>query len=92
MIKSFSMNDLQKCCELYIRTFNGEPWYDHWTEETAYARLLELAENKRFLGYTLWDKDELLGAVFCHLKTFHNGSEIFVDELWVSSNHQRKGY
>jgi len=92
MIKPFSMSDLQNCCELYVRTFNGEPWYDHWTVETAYDRLLELAENKRFLGYTLWNDDELIGAVFCFLKTYYNGSEIFVEELWVSSDYQRKGY
>jgi len=92
MIKPFSMKDLQKCCELYVRTFNGEPWYDHWTSETAHARLLEIAENKRFLGYTLWDNAELIGAIFCYLKTYHNGSEIFVEEMWVSPYCQRKGY
>jgi len=90
-IKTFLMNDLQKCCELYVRTFNGEPWYDHWTKESAYARLFELTENKRFLGYTLWNNDELVGAVFCNLKTYHSGSEIYVEELWVSSDCQRKG-
>ena len=92
IIKQFSLNDLQKCCELYVRTFNGEPWYDQWTQKTAYTRLLEIAENKRFLGYTLWDNEELIGAVFCYLKTYYNGSEVFIEEIWVSPDHQRKGY
>jgi GNAT superfamily N-acetyltransferase len=92
MIKLFTMNDLQKCCELYVRTFSDEPWYDHWTKETAYARLLELVENKRFIGYTQWHEDELIGAAFCYLKTFQNGLEIFVEEMWVSPDFQRKGY
>ena len=91
-IKPFSMNDLQKCCELFIRTFNGEPWYEHWTTETAYARLLEVAENKRFFGYTLWDNKELTGAILCYLKTFHNGPEMFIEEMLISPDYQRKGY
>ena len=86
------MNDLQKCSDLYVRVFNSEPWNDEWTSETAHTRLLELSENKRFLGYTLWESDELIGAVFCYEKTFFKGNEIFIEEMWISPNYQHKGH
>ena len=91
MIKMFSMSDLQKCSDLYVRVFNGEPWNEKWTNDTAHARLLEFVENKRFLGYTLWESDELIGAIFCHVKTFYSGNEIFIEEMWISPDYQRKG-
>ena len=90
MIKEFSTSNLQKCCELYIQVFNGEPWNDNCTDEMAHAYLKELVEHKRFLGYTLWDGDCLIGAVFAHMKRFKY-DEIYIDELFISSDCQRKG-
>ena len=92
VIKKFCANDLQSCCDLYIKTFNAPPWNDMWTDEAALQCLSDLAERKRFLGYTIWDKNELVGAVFAYTKTFYKGDEIYVDELFVSPDHQRKGY
>jgi len=90
MIKEFSVNDLQKCCDLYIRVFNSEPWNDNWTDEMAHMYLHELTEHKRFLGYTLWDDDCLIGAVFAHMKRFKY-DEIYIDEFFISPDYQRKG-
>ena len=41
MTKIFSQDDLQKCCELYIKVFNGSPWYEghlrkRWDGSLAY--------------------------------------------------------
>ena len=92
MIKTFSIDDIQKCSELFIDVFNGSPWNDKWTSETANIYLQELIDNKRFLGFTLWDNDLLIGAVFCHMKNHYRGDEIFVDEMFISPDYQRKGY
>ena len=94
MIKLYSDVDFAKCCELFIDVFNGAPWNDSWTDGAARAYLGELAGHARFLGYTLWDGCEgaLIGAVFCHLKTHYRGDEIFVDEMYIASDYQRKGY
>ena len=92
MIKPFLICDFDKCCELFIRVFNEPPWNDNWTIETASKRLKEFVDNKRFLGYTLWEDDVLLGAVFCQMKTHFSGDEIFVEELFVSQDYQGKGH
>ena len=91
MVKDYTENDMQKCCKLYIQVFNGEPWNDNWTDKTANVYLQELTEHKRFLGYTLWDDDNLIGAVFARMKRFKY-DEIFVDELFIAPEYQRKGY
>jgi len=81
-----------KCCELFIQVFNAPPWNDKWTNETTEKYLREIIDNKRFMGYTLWENDVLTGVVFCHIKSHYKGDEIFVDELFVSPDYQRKGY
>ncbi|MCL2198214.1 MAG: GNAT family N-acetyltransferase [Defluviitaleaceae bacterium] len=92
MIKKFQPKDLQACCDLYIKTFNAPPWNDTWTQDAAFRCLSDLSERKRFLGYTLWEGGELVGAVFAYTKTFYKGDEIYIDELFISPDHQRKGY
>lgn len=92
MIRSFSQTNLQKCCELYINVFNAPPWNDEWTNETAHTYLKELTDHKRFLGFTLWTNEQLTGAVFAHMKNHYRGDEIYIDELFISPDHQRKGH
>jgi GNAT superfamily N-acetyltransferase len=92
MLKKFSTQDLPACCELYVKVFNAPPWNDSWTDEAVRQCLGDLAERKRFLGYTFWENDALVGAVFAHTKTFYKGDEIFIDELFIAPNCQRKGY
>jgi len=92
LIREFLNSDLQKCCEVFIQVFNTFPWNDKWTDKTACEYLKELIDNKKFIGYTLWDNSILVGAIFCHMKTHYKGDEIFVDELFISTEYQRKGY
>jgi len=91
MIREFSTEMLPACQELFIEVFNGEPWHDSWTPESAGARLREFSDNKRFFGFTLWEGEALAEAVFCHAATYYRGDEIFVDELFVSPAHRRRG-
>jgi len=92
MIREFTMAAFPACRDLFIEVFNGAPWHDGWTKESAGARLWEFVENKRFVGFTLWEGDALIGAIFCHAQTYYRGDEIFIDELFVSPGCQRKGY
>ena len=43
-IKFSDMNvlEIDLYTELFIRVFNGEPWNDKWTKETAKKRIMEL--------------------------------------------------
>ena len=92
MVKEFLINDIQKCCEILIQTFNNPPWNDKFTAETARIYLQELIDNKRFAGYTIWDNGLLVGAVFCHLRYNWRGDELSVDLIYISPEYQRKGY
>jgi len=92
MIREYSPEAFAACRDLLIQVFNGEPWNDNWTQESAGARLGEFVDHKRFVGFTLWEGDSLVGAVFCHAQTQYKGNEIVIEELFVTPGCQRKGY
>jgi len=92
MLKKFISDDFQLCCDLLIQTYNAPPVNDNWTSESAQIRFKDTIDNKRFIGYTLWENEVLIGAVFARMRTYHAGNEIVVEDLIVSPAHQRKGY
>ena len=92
MIKEFAINDFQKCCEVFMQTFNSPPWNDQFTIETAGIYLQELVDNKRFVGYTLWVDELLIGAAFCHMRYNWRGDEFCLDIIYISPDYQGKGY
>ena len=91
-IKKYSSESFSACCNLYIGVFNAPPWNDTWSIEATQRCLKDLTDNKRFVGFTLWENDILVGAVFAHEKTFYKGEEIYIDELFISPSCQRAGY
>ena len=91
VIREYSPEMFDACRKLFIEVFNSEPWNDCWTQESAGARLQEFVDNRRFFGFTLWEGETLVGAVFCHGSTYCKGGEVFIDELFVSPACQRKG-
>jgi len=92
MVEPFSQDDLQSCVDLFIETYNCPPWYNQWTTTTARNYLTELVDSKRFVGFTLWNQGKLIGAAFCHEKTWWNSDELYIDEFFISTRFQRKGY
>jgi GNAT superfamily N-acetyltransferase len=90
MIKNYTPDDFDRCCELYIQVFNGAPWFDKWTSESARAHVRELVDDNNFVGFTAWDGD-LVGAAFARTRTFYSGTELFIEELFIAPNCQRKG-
>ena len=92
MIEAYKNENFQKCVELFIETYNCAPWFNKWTLETAERYLQELINNKRFAGFILWRENNIIGAAFCHEKTWWNNDELYIDEFFIDPHFQRKGY
>ena len=92
MIKKFITDDFQKCCEVFVQTYNQPPWNDRFTFETARIFLQELLDNKRFTGFTLWENNLLIGFAFCHIRYNWRGDSLTIDILCIAPEYQRKGY
>lgn len=92
MIRKYQDNDLLLCSYILMTVYNNELWECHWTAQTAQKYLQEIVDQKRFVGFTLWENEKLIGAIFTHEKTWWSNDEIFIDEMFVLPEYQRKGH
>ncbi len=90
-IAPIGRTDLPRLAESYMRTFNGEPWWDRWDRDTALRRLRDLWETPGALCLALWERGELLGAVIGRRERYYHGDCFQIVEFWVEPATQRKG-
>lgn len=67
-------------------------WQCRWSFDTAKAYLTDYFEAKKFIGFVLEINEKVSGAMFCHEKIWWNNNEMFIDEMFIQSDLQRKGY
>lgn len=91
-IRLLETNHIQGCAELLMQAYNSAPWDDQWSKETAERYLNEFATNPRFVGFIMLENNRIIGAAFCHEKTWWTNDELYVDEFYISPDFQRKGY
>ena len=83
---------MKECSALLMQAYNGAPWENHWSLDTAETYLKEFTSNPRFVGFVVYENDCMIGAAFCHEKTWWSNDELFVDEFYFSPQYQRKGF
>lgn len=91
-IVPMNMNKVEQCIDLYINVFNNEPWNETWTVEDARERLVDLVKTPKFLGFLLYEKDDLIGFIAGNSKQSDKGLAFYVTELCVHNQVQGKGY
>ncbi|WP_208586803.1 GNAT family N-acetyltransferase [Gracilibacillus suaedae] len=92
LIVPMNMNTVEQCIDLYINVFNNEPWNETWTVEDAKERLVDLVKTPKFLGFLLYEKDDLIGFIAGNSKQSDKGLTFYVAELCIHNQVQGKGY
>lgn len=85
-------NHLKQCAELYIKVFNSEPWNETWTYHSAIERLTDLIHTPKFLGFLLYENDNLIGFIAGNSKKSYSGLTFYLAELCINNKTQGKGY
>ena len=91
-IRKMESRDIVSCAEILCSVYNNELWQCIWTKQTAAEYLTDFFEMKKFVGYVLEEGNEIMGGIFAHEKVWWNNSEIFVEEMFIKPEQQRKGY
>ncbi len=75
---------------VFIKTFNGEPWNERWSAESASKALMEIYENSGFYALAAFDKNEVIGAILGTIKTYDVSQVCYIDHLFVSPEYRRQ--
>ena len=80
------------CADILCAVYNNELWQCRWEKDTAVAYLMDFFHMSKFVGYVVEDGGELIGGLFAHEKVWWNNSEVFIEEMFIRPDAQRKGY
>jgi ribosomal protein S18 acetylase RimI-like enzyme len=87
----FKSDHLEKASIVYTECFNGPPWHDGWTHDTAKERLGMLLDYPNSIGLVAIRNEEVVGLVIGNCESWTDGISYYLNELCVSSNEQRSG-
>ena len=90
-IREMKREDISECAEILCSVYNNELWMCRWDKETAVLYLLDFFNVNKFVGYVLCESGKVTGALFAHEKIWWNNSELYVEEMFVAPDRQRKG-
>lgn len=92
MVRKMKRTDIPFCADILCKVYNNELWQCRWTAETACAYLEDYFDEKKFVGFIIEEDNAVIGAMFTHEKIWWNNSELFIDEMFIIPDMQRKGY
>lgn len=92
MVKKMEKSHIEACADIMCSVYNNEMWQCRWSKEKAVEYLTDFFNMEKFVGYVAEDGHEIIGGIFAHEKVWWNNSEIFVEEMFVKPEYQRKGY
>ncbi len=91
-IRVLRAEDLAVCAEILCSVYNNEMWQCRWSREKATEYLIDFYNMDKFVGYVVEENGDIFGAIFAHEKVWWNNNEVFVEEMFVRPELQRKGY
>ncbi|MEM9164393.1 MAG: GNAT family N-acetyltransferase [Cyanobacteria bacterium P01_F01_bin.4] len=92
MVAIFKLREthLITCSQLSVTVFNGEPWCENWTLNTAQVRLSHLFKSPGFVGFGVQDPD-LIGLVLGTLEPWEDHKIFYLREICIHPEHQNQG-
>jgi len=92
VIREFTIEDVDKCAELFKEVFSDYPWYDNWVSiNQAKKYLNELILNPVFEGFVAYEGSNVIAVCFGHKRSWWMGKEFFIDEFYVAKEMQGNG-
>lgn len=63
IIKPLGMDDISACADILCAVYNNELWMCRWDKKTAMDYLQDFYDHKKFVGFTAWEDDKMIGAL-----------------------------
>ena len=91
-VRKMIISDIPPCAEIMCSVYNNELRQCRWTIGTAEEYLNDFFDMKKFIGFVLLENEQITGGIFAHEKVWWNNSEVFIEEMFIHPDFQRKGY
>ncbi|HEX2952379.1 MAG TPA: GNAT family N-acetyltransferase [Bacillota bacterium] len=92
-LRRFNDGDIDECTTLFLSVFSKEPWNDQWSSfDHAKTYLSEIVGSPGFLGFVAVEEDKIVGACLGRRKTWWSGPEYYIDEFFIDTGLQGKGF
>ena len=82
---------LAECANLFMAHYNHVDLGCNFTKEKAMFYLQELIFKPRFVGLLVFEKKQLVGFAFSHLKTWCDKDSMHINELIIKDDYQKQG-
>lgn len=77
--------------EMYIEAFNGAPWFDAWTKESATKRLLHQLSSPNCFALAMYSKEQPCGLVVGEIEPYFDGDVLNIKEFCVTTTMHGQG-
>ena len=89
--EEITIDHLDKLAELYVETFNSEPWNDEWTVCTAKKRLYQMINTEDSFGLCAYQGGNMCGAILGCMEQFYHKIMFNIKEFWVKNGMRGHG-
>lgn len=90
-IRDLKMHHLEECAELFVKTFNEEPWNEKWPLDKVVKRLVDYYRSSGFKGSLYFEEDKIIGVILGNKEQWFDGEHFYIKEFYVDSSTQGKG-
>lgn len=89
--KVMTRENLDQVVDLYVGAFNGAPWHDKWTVETAKKRLGQMIGCEDSLGLIAYEHNKVVGMALGNKEYYYDAVHFHFKELCVDTTIKGKG-
>ena len=89
--KIITLDDVKDLAEMYVETFNSEPWNDKWTIDTASKRLHQMINVEDFCGILARKNGTLCGMILGSKEQYFDGMMLNIKEFCIKNEMRGQG-
>lgn len=91
-IQSFTIELLDECVDLYMKTYSQSPWNESWESRDIVVNFMKNHyENNYFIGFVALMDNAVVGVSLGFAKPWIQGMEYYIDDFFIDVDQHRKG-
>ncbi len=86
-----SVEQIMPLVKVYSHVFAQSPYNENWATAESVAHFEEVLRNGRGICLFAEEDGEQIGLILSRFFVWHDGMRVFIEDLFVHPDHQKKG-